>query len=55
MKKMGKEVELVNVRLPLPIVEWIDLLVKKGIYKSRSEAIRDFVRSYVLSQREASQ
>lgn len=43
--------DLVNTRIPKYIVTWIDSLVKKEIYKSRSEAIRDFLRSYVLEQR----
>ena len=45
-------VELINVRLPSQIVKWLDSLLGKGIYKSRSEAIRDFLRSYVLKERD---
>ncbi len=41
------EVEILNVRLPKKIVSWLDSLVEKGIYKSRSEAIRDFSREYL--------
>ena len=44
------DVEIFNVRLPKEIVEWLDSLVKKGIYKSRSEAIREFSRNYVRRQ-----
>jgi len=40
-------VEVVNVRLPGIIVELLDVLVKKGLYNSRSEAVRDFLRNYV--------
>ena len=36
-----------NVRLPVEITKWLDSLVKKGIYKSRSEAIREFSREYI--------
>ena len=35
---------VINVRLPKEIVEWLDSLVARGIYKSRSEAIREFSR-----------
>jgi Arc/MetJ-type ribon-helix-helix transcriptional regulator len=44
-------VEGLTARLPDYIVKWLDSLVDKGIYKSRSEAIRDFLREYVLEQR----
>jgi len=43
--------EIINVRIPSEITEWIDSLVKRGIYKSRSEAIRDFSREYVEENR----
>jgi len=29
------------------MVRWIDSLVEKGVYKSRAESIRDFIRQYV--------
>ena len=41
------DIEILNVRLPSEIVKWLDTLVERGIYKSRSEAIRDFCREYV--------
>lgn len=41
------DVEIINVRIPREIADWLDFLVKKGIYKSRSEAIREFARDYV--------
>ena len=37
-----------TTRLPSHLIKWIDKLVGEGIYKSRSEAIRDFLRDYVL-------
>ena len=40
------EIDVLNVRLPREIVEWLDSLVQRGIYKSRSEAIREFCRDY---------
>ena len=45
------KVAVVNVRLPKEIVDWLDSLVAKDIYNSRSEAIRDFSRSYVIENR----
>lgn len=45
---MRQGVVLANVRLPRPVVEWLDNLVGRGIYKSRSEAVRELVRHYVL-------
>jgi Arc/MetJ-type ribon-helix-helix transcriptional regulator len=45
------QIEILNVRLPKEIVEWLDSLVKRGIYKSRSEAIREFSREYIKEER----
>jgi len=44
---MTSDIEVLNVRLPSEIVKWLDSLVEKGIYKSRSEAIREFCREYI--------
>ena len=44
--------KIMITRLPKYIVDWIDILVEKEVYKSRSEAIRDFLRSYVLERNE---
>jgi Arc/MetJ-type ribon-helix-helix transcriptional regulator len=41
------KIQTLNVRLPSEIVLWLDSLVHKGIYKSRSEAIRDYSRKYL--------
>jgi len=41
------KIEIFNVRLSKEIVSWLDNLVSKGIYKSRSEAIREFSRNYI--------
>jgi Arc/MetJ-type ribon-helix-helix transcriptional regulator len=41
------EIEILNVRLPKEITDWLDSLVKRGVYKSRSEAIREFSREYI--------
>jgi Arc/MetJ-type ribon-helix-helix transcriptional regulator len=48
---MKSKVVVVNVRLPRKIIKWIDSLVDKDIYNSRSEAIRDFSRLYVIDNR----
>ena len=45
------DIEILNVRIPSEIVKWLDSLVEKGIYKSRSEAIREFCREYVNNAR----
>jgi len=38
---------VLNIRLPEEIVGWLDGLVLRGIYHSRAEAIRDFIRQYI--------
>jgi Arc/MetJ-type ribon-helix-helix transcriptional regulator len=43
---MKQQISILNVRLPRQAVKWLDSLVAKGIYASRSEAIRDFIRDY---------
>ncbi len=50
---MVMEIEILNVRIPKEVVLWIDGLVKKGIYKSRAEAIREFCRDAVLAGTDA--
>lgn len=49
--KEKENVQILNVRLPDEIVKWLDSLVKLNIYGSRSEAVRDFIREYVRSNR----
>lgn len=46
-------IDVVNVRLPSEIVKWLDKLVQKRVYKSRSEAIRHFIRNHVLGRKDA--
>ncbi len=41
---MAQDIHVLNVRLPDDVIKWIDKLVKSGVYNSRSEAIRDFIR-----------
>jgi len=51
MNKPAQLVEVLNVRLPKPIVAWLDRLVEQGIFNSRSEGIREFSRELVLKER----
>ncbi len=41
------KVDILNVRLPDDIIHWLDELVKKGLYDSRSEAIREIIREEI--------
>ena len=41
------DIKILNVRIPSEVVKWLDSLVEKGIYKSRSEAVREFCREYI--------
>ena len=45
--KTTSEIEVLNVRLPSEIVKWLDLMVERGVYHSRSEAIRELLREFV--------
>jgi len=47
-----EDAQILNVRLPQDIISWLNSLVKKGLYKSKSEAIRDFMRDYLRKNRE---
>ena len=46
------KIETLNVRIPTQIVIWLDSLVDSGMYKSRAEALRFFVRDYVKKTEE---
>ena len=35
------------------MVSWLDSLIENGIYKSRSEAIRSFIREFLEKQGES--
>ena len=41
------KVEVLNVRLSRQMVAWLDSIVEQGVYKSRSEAIRDYIREFL--------
>lgn len=51
MRKQQQKIDIVNVRLPKEIVSILDSLIKKKIYSSRSEAIREISREYVIQNR----
>ena len=51
-EKKQEQIHILNVRLPPEIIEWLEGLVKKGIYGSKSEAIRDFMREYIMDNRQ---
>jgi metal-responsive CopG/Arc/MetJ family transcriptional regulator len=42
--------EVINVRVPDDLILELDSLVKKRLFKSRSEAIREFAREYVRKE-----
>ncbi|MFH1642055.1 MAG: ribbon-helix-helix domain-containing protein [Nanoarchaeota archaeon] len=44
------KVAIFNIRLSKEIVEWLDYMVSKGVYKSRAEAIREFSRDSVCDK-----
>jgi metal-responsive CopG/Arc/MetJ family transcriptional regulator len=47
---VAKRTEILNIRLPDELILELDQLVNKKIFKSRSEAVREFAREYVQSQ-----
>jgi metal-responsive CopG/Arc/MetJ family transcriptional regulator len=48
---LTKKTEILNIRLPDELILELDNLVEKKIFKSRSEAVREFAREYVQSQK----
>ena len=48
---MVDKATIMNVRLPQEIIEWIDDMVSDGLYGNRSEAIREFLRGYIIQNR----
>jgi len=47
---MTPQIHIMNVRLPNDTIDWLDKLVQQGIYNSRSEAIREFVREHIKEE-----
>lgn len=41
---------LIQVRLPEKIISEIDLLVDKGYYETKSDAIREAIREFILEK-----
>ena len=41
------KIAVLNVRLSNEMASWLDTLIDEGIYKSRSEALRDFIRDFL--------
>jgi len=48
--RVSKKSQVLNIRLPEELILELDNLVEKRIFKSRSEAIREFARQYVQEQ-----
>ena len=48
---MKHRVTIINVRLPQELIGWLDSLVEKDIFNSRSEAVREFSRQYIIKNR----
>lgn len=44
---MAQKIVTQNIRLSSQLVEWIDSQVEEGLYKSRGEAIREFIRDFL--------
>jgi Arc/MetJ-type ribon-helix-helix transcriptional regulator len=44
---MPQKIVTQNLRLSGQLVEWIDSQVGEGLYKSRGEAIREFIRDFL--------
>jgi Arc/MetJ-type ribon-helix-helix transcriptional regulator len=51
VKDNSQEMQILNVRLTPEVISWLDTLVEREIYSSRSEAVRDFIRDYLRSNR----
>ena len=46
------EYSVLNVRVPNEISKWLDSVIKDGMYSNKSEAIRSFVRDYIMKSKE---
>ncbi len=42
--------EVLNIRVPEELILELDAMVERRVFKSRSEAIREFAREYVQEQ-----
>ncbi len=48
---MDSETKVVNIRIPDELLRILDTYVENHSYRSRSEAIRDLAREYILQHR----
>ena len=48
--RVKKKTTVLNIRVPDELILDLDFLIEKRIFKSRSEAIREFARMYVHEQ-----
>ena len=53
--RVKKKTAILNIRIPDELILDLDSLIKKRIFKSRSEAIREFARVYVQEQEHTKQ
>jgi Arc/MetJ-type ribon-helix-helix transcriptional regulator len=51
MNNKKSNIEVISVRLSKELVNVVDSLIRSGIYSSRSEAIREFLRDYALEKK----
>ena len=47
-KRKAEPMELVSVHLPPQMIQALDMLVTRGLYPTRSEAIRDAIAQLIL-------
>jgi len=50
-RKIGEDMVLISVHLPRQMIEELNELVKRGVFPSRSEAIRVAIRDLLLRER----
>jgi len=44
----GEKTEKITIRLPVPLKNKIDLLIKKGYYRNRTEFIISSIRHHIM-------
>lgn len=47
-----QDIDILNIRLPDDIINWIDSMIEEGIFSTRSEVIREIVRDFINSEDE---
>jgi metal-responsive CopG/Arc/MetJ family transcriptional regulator len=48
---MDEKIDVINIRLSSELIKNVDSLIDQGLYSSRSEAIRELCRNYVIEER----